>query len=430
MHPRPRFLCLVALLATGCFLDAASELGSGGSPSDGGAGPGPGGGPTGGAGATSSGGAPQGGGGEGGTLAEGGGGSTSSGEGGATCGNEDIEVGEACDDGSDTDPFDGCNECDHGPRVTCSTSNALTLPGGKALRVVGTTVGAGDEIHLNNVIPNVGCPSDGPDAWVAVEIEDAGTVTITLQVAPEGDWGGSNEKGVLVVRDGCVFDDPAELFVCRETTTAPGQTTTQMVVTAGQVLVIGIDGKGNADQGPFELSIAHNTCGDNVVQPPEQCDSTTADCAGCLLVGGADPCGVNDVDTDSFFVPTTSHCYVYEHSGNNTFYEAREKCIELGGDLASLTPAAEKTAFDTLRKLDVSSWVGLEDFGHDDTFNWLAGGTFDAAWDTGNPNNGESEPICGALINAGDVIANVARDATCDSDAPGFVCELPGVDVP
>lgn len=414
---------VLAPLASACFVDSISAQGAGGAGAGNAGGSGAGGGP-GGGGSDPSGGAPQGGMGPGPGGSGGGGGS-------GTCGNGVEEAGEECDDADDADPLDGCtSDCTFGPLDGCSVSQPTLLSPGETLTLEGTTVGAADDLALNGDFPGLTCDSDGADLFQAVRVEEAGAVRIRLQVGPGGAWGASMEKGVLQVRTGCNGGDPGQVLLCKETTLVNGSdpevgaVEARLFAAAGQVLSVVVDGTGNNEQGPYQLTIEHFVCGDGAVQAPEQCDEPQ-DCDGCLLTDPLLECGGNDADTRAF-LGSAGQCFVVETLSNQSFYEARARCVELGGDLASLSTAAEKAAFDAQLQLPSLVWFGIEDFAMDDSYRWLDGVAFDGPWEPSNPNNGENEPRCGALEPDDTLTASWAQDLTCDSDLDGFVCELKG----
>jgi cysteine-rich repeat protein len=95
-------------------------------------------------------------------------------------------------------------------------------------------------------------------------------------------------------------------------------------------------------------------CGDgHVRQGVEECDGTPGCSAGCLTCKEADA---------SFVWDATGHCYS-RHDRPATWSEARDVCLELGGDLAIYTSVYEsravRTALFAPRGLRSPSWIGL-----------------------------------------------------------------------
>ncbi|MBK6517651.1 MAG: C-type lectin domain-containing protein [Polyangiaceae bacterium] len=418
MAPSVLRLVWASALLVGCFVDSISAQGAGGS---GASTPAGGGGQGGGGGATPTGGSPP----EGG-QAQGGNGS-----GGGDCGNGIVEPGEDCEDDDPADPLDGCVEgCRFGPLDGCDSTSVAQLDRGKTITIAGSTAGAADDMTLNGDFAGLACDSDGADIFYVVRVVEAGAVRVALEVGPDGSWGGSMEKGVLQIRSGCDAADAGEVLLCAETTEVPGSDPpvglleARLFPGAGQLLAIGVDGRGNGEMGDYTLTIEHFECGDGVVQPPEQCDQAT-DCQGCLIDDPLNRCGPDDFDTLSF-MSADDHCYVLEASTDLNFFEARERCIEMGGDLTTLSPAAEKDAFDGLFFLGELAWVGLQDFAQDGTYTWLAGPDYSGPWEPSNPDNGESKPRCAALEEDSALFASWALDFACDDTLPAFMCELRG----
>lgn len=414
-------LAALALHAAACFLDATGQPLGGGSEQ-------------GGASQTtqSSTGASMGGGGAGaagGSSSDGGGGSTTTGAGGGYCGNGELEPGEQCDDMRNDQPFDGCDmDCLIIAADECASVTPIELAPGDVVQLAGDTTDAGNDIAFSGgaAIAGLVCESDGPDIWYAVHAQSAGAVLLTLTAGPGGDWGGSREKARLELRSGCDAADAGQALVCKPTSIEDdGVATLRLFAEADEVLFIVVDGKDVDSGGPFTLTIEQFECGDAVTQPPEQCDTgaPTNTCQGCL----SNSCGIDDADTISVFLPNNKHCYVHEFSTPMNFFEARSACIEQGGDLASLSSVAEKTAIDGLLPLSGGAWVGLEDFEQDMpwSYDWLDGVPFSTPFAPGNPDHTEDAPHCAFMINSGS-IGNWADDDACDNDNPGFVCELAG----
>ncbi|NUO49009.1 MAG: hypothetical protein HOV80_09155 [Polyangiaceae bacterium] len=343
----------------------------------------------------------------GGEAAVGGGGSTSTGmggEGGCTTG------------------------CEPTSSDRCVAAVVFDLPADATMTLSDTTAGASDDVTVMG-IAGLSCPSDGPDLWVAIRATAPGAIQFSLTPAADPGWGSSREKASLQVRTGCDAASPGEVLACKPTDQAPiGQASTQVFARKDDVFYVGVDGRGNNDQGPFELEIQHWTCGNGVVDPFEQCDSgpnPSASCSGCLTTAGTTKCGGSDNDTLSFWNAATARCYIWETGlGDRNFFDARELCVERGGDLASFEAAGEQAAFDMAFSV-AEAWVGIQDFERDGTYDWLAGGAFPGPWRPGEPNNGEAKPRCAFMLDDG-ALGNYAEDRACDDKLAELVCELRG----
>jgi hypothetical protein len=310
---------------------------------------------------------------------------------------------------------------------TCAGAVAFSMPADATVTLGDTTIGTTDDMTVMG-IAGLACPSDGPDVWVAIVATAPGAIEFSLTPSDDPGWGSNQEKATLHVRTGCDAASPGEVLACKPTDQAPvGQARTRVFARKDDVFYVGVDGRGNADEGSFELQIQHWTCGNGMTDPYEQCDSgptPSANCSGCLSTAG-DSCGADDADTFSFWNPTTDRCYVLEAgAGDQNFFEAREQCVELGGDLVSFDVGGEQTAFDLVHSL-TEAWVGVEDFTQDGSYDFLTGAAFPGPWAASEPDNTEDKPRCAFMVDD-TVLGNLAEDTACDDKLAEFVCELRG----
>lgn len=324
----------------------------------------------------------------------------------------------------------GCSVgCEIVTSDSCESAGVFNMPADSTVTWSDTTVGATDDLKIMG-IAGLTCGSGGVDVWIAVRATAAGWIQLSFTPADEPAWGSNLEKATLHVRTGCNAADPAEVLACKQTDQAPvGQARTQVFAQQGDVFYVGVDGRGAADMGSFDLEIQHWTCGNGTTDPLEQCDSgptPSASCSGCLSTAANDSCGVDDADTFSFWNAMTRRCYVFEAgAGDLNFFDARELCVESGGDLVSFELNGEQAAFDLVGYTLSEAWVGLEDFERDGTYNWLAGGVFSAPWAPDEPDNTESKPRCAFMLDD-NLLGNYAEDTACDDKLPELVCELRG----
>ena len=159
------------------------------------------------------------------------------------------------------------------------------------------------------------------------------------------------------------------------------------------------------------------TCGNGVAQgPTEQCDDgNLVDGDGCdntctwSCFGAANPAAaVGD--------PVTGACYARFSTGSS-WTDAQNACVALGGNLASITSAAETTL---LAPLGVGApWIGASDAVTENTFTWSNGEPFAyTSWGAGEPNNQGDEDCVQVGTNG------LWNDNPCTSLQP-YICEAP-----
>ncbi|MBL9027763.1 MAG: hypothetical protein JNL21_36570 [Myxococcales bacterium] len=378
----PRELAWIAsaLVLCGCFVDAVGGTGEGGGGS-----------------ATTTSGATTTGAGQGGEAASGGaggaggvggaGGSTTSGMGGADCGDGVRETGEECDDGNQ-DEGDGCTTmCEAEMLGACpapSSSTAVLGALGDVVTVSGDTTDATDTLRLGD---GESCNSDGPDEWLAVRVLVPGTVTVEL-TAKDG-FGGNQENAVLHIRRGCTDRLYEDELACSDTNGNPQGTLEQrFFARAGEVFYFVVDGDGGNEDGTYDLTVGLDSeCGDGVVEGMEQCDEQSQLCTGCMATGPG--CGAG-LEGGSFSLPT-KHCYGTTLGNAPNYFDAREACFFAGGDLVTIDSG------EVLPTTTGEVWTGLADLKDDgtDDFRWLT--TNQAA--TPNTVNDSANVLRGVVLN-------------------------------
>ena len=108
--------------------------------------------------------------------------------------------------------------------------------------------------------------------------------------------------------------------------------------------------------------------------------------------------------------------------------DARNKCKQMGGDIAVIRSANENQfIFDLVKKTaglpSWGAWIGLKRKAYG-SFKWVDGTplVYDA-WNSGEPNGIRGRAYCVAMLwNVG----GKWNDAKCDWEvAPGVVCKMP-----
>lgn len=103
-----------------------------------------------------------------------------------------------------------------------------------------------------------------------------------------------------------------------------------------------------------------------------------------------------------------------------TLEQARAKCKEMGGELASLESQREFQFVSALID-DVACWVGATDAEVEGEWRWVSGAAVhDSFWSKGQPNGGQDQDA--ALLNAGRLF-DVPSSGKGADNLRGFVCE-------
>jgi hypothetical protein len=107
-------------------------------------------------------------------------------------------------------------------------------------------------------------------------------------------------------------------------------------------------------------------------------------------------------------------CYI-ARTDQKTWQEARDKCIQLGGDLTVIDDDAERD--DVLSILDQDVWVGATDTAKPGSWTTVKGGPAYIHWAPGQPDGGDQHCL---YVNASDTLFH---DRAC-TDLTRSVCEL------
>lgn len=176
----------------------------------------------------------------------------------------------------------------------------------------------------------------------------------------------------------------------------------------------------DVDQDGDGFSVCLDDCDDDRddVYPgaKERCNLRDDDCDGVL---DNDPACPDCLAVDGPRQGQTWHiCYA-----PRTWAQARARCHELGGELASITNEAEHTAYlrATLGLHWTSWWLGLSDQAEEGTFVWSDGepATF-TRWSSGEPNDAGGREDCAQLVPW----SGRWNDIDCARRLP-FVCQHP-----
>jgi len=119
--------------------------------------------------------------------------------------------------------------------------------------------------------------------------------------------------------------------------------------------------------------------------------------------------------------PLTLHCYAVVETPAD-WASARTVCAALGGDLASITSAAEN-AFVAAQVTPSAVWLGGTDAAVEGTWTWSNGDAFGYSnWNTGEPNDAGTGEDCNAMYGPATTHAGLWNDADC-ANAYAYVCE-------
>ncbi|MEQ1506498.1 MAG: lectin-like protein, partial [Myxococcota bacterium] len=160
--------------------------------------------------------------------------------------------------------------------------------------------------------------------------------------------------------------------------------------------------------------------------PPDHVAST-GDCDDedpAAVPGGVEACDAADNDCDGG-VDELPSCWGCAEDGALlgcstplTWDDARQVCLDLGGDLASIGDGAENRAASAL--VNSQAWLGLTDAGSEGDFAWIAGDPVTyTRWAGGEPNDFGAGEDCAGIVDPSDGSWN---DWACATELP-FVCE-------
>lgn len=157
-------------------------------------------------------------------------------------------------------------------------------------------------------------------------------------------------------------------------------------------------------------------CGDGVRSRFEECDDGNAtDGDGCSSSCFLElPCA-GELGPDA-------QCYLFAEA-TRSWTDARDDCRTWGGELVRIDDARENTWMTFLRGLSADAWIGLNDRGEEDAFDWV--GNDDPGyrnWQSGQPNNFFFSEDCVRINGTGDDEAGRWNDNNCD-ERKRYVCE-------
>lgn len=153
------------------------------------------------------------------------------------------------------------------------------------------------------------------------------------------------------------------------------------------------------------------TCGDGMIQAPEECDdgneSAGDGCAGCVMECGPAP---------EFPIDVTGHCYlmVAAPEAPVSFVAAEAQCEAWGGHLASATTADEYALIQ--QRVTHPVWMGATAEGG--AFMWVDGEAWNDDLDVWAPGEPTDAGDCARFET--DSLALAAADC---NDPVGYVCE-------
>ena len=129
-----------------------------------------------------------------------------------------------------------------------------------------------------------------------------------------------------------------------------------------------------------------------------------------------------------YWVASETSCYYVDNTRTQRMSDAREKCKEMGGDLAIIRSANENQfIFDLVTKTrgipeHWGVWIGLQRKA-DGNFQWVDGSPLEYnKWYPGEPNDTGGREDCGHMGTSG----GGWNDSPCDWEVkPAFVCKMP-----
>ncbi|MBI4954212.1 MAG: DUF4215 domain-containing protein [Myxococcales bacterium] len=296
----------------------------------------------------------------------------------ARCGDGFVQLGtEACDD-ANYDDTDGC-------RMDCTLASC----GDGAVQ-------PGEECDDGNLSDNDACTT---------LCQNARCGDAFLQIGTE-----ECDDGNQIATDGCQND--CTIAVCGDGIVQGGEECDD----------------GNTDnQDACLSSCVLARCGDHVLEiGVEQCDD------GNLLNGdGCNATCERECFEGTFNVITNGHCYMlFAGQGGaqqRTWFEARQRCVQIGAHLLEITDAAEQTSVAPLMVAG-QTWIGLTDWLVEGSYVWDLGamgevplGAF-TNWDATEPNNSSQNTNNADCVEAEN--GGKWRTEACDQQL-NYICERP-----
>ena len=157
-------------------------------------------------------------------------------------------------------------------------------------------------------------------------------------------------------------------------------------------------------------------CGDGARSPFEACDDgNNEDGDGCSAACSLElPCD-GDVGPDG-------QCYLFS-TNERPWTGARDDCRAWGGQLVRIDDARENAWLTFLRGFDGRAWIGLNDRGSEDAFEWVSeSDTGYRNWRSGQPNNAFFSQDCVRMNGQDEGDPGTWSDDDCDDDQR-YICE-------
>ncbi|XP_058889912.1 macrophage mannose receptor 1-like [Acipenser ruthenus] len=144
----------------------------------------------------------------------------------------------------------------------------------------------------------------------------------------------------------------------------------------------------------------------------------------CEMAGGQNiqPTSKPDKHCDPGYLLFGDSCYHFESDFAKNWQDAKQQCLNDGGDLASIH-SPETLSFLTAH-MSGSSWVGLNDKQAEGTYVWSDGSPkdFEIIWSEGQPDNWEDNEDCVQLYGPDAWTPGFFNDQNCDYSYP-FICK-------
>ena len=121
-------------------------------------------------------------------------------------------------------------------------------------------------------------------------------------------------------------------------------------------------------------------------------------------------------------ISNEGRCYNYLTSSAINWHGARNMCLALGGDLATVTSLEENTMMYNIKSGTSHCWIGLNDIDVQHTFVWAddSESTY-RKWSSGEPNNAFGNEDCV------EIWPNQAwNDDSCEATKGCYFCSTTG----
>ena len=357
----------------------------------------------------------------------------------AGCNDGILDAGEVCDDGNLVDG-DGCDtDCD----LSCGRGSGASRA---YLRVSDGACLLGFNQRRSHQGARVACSAeggvlatitDGNDNTFAAGVSDlvgAGVWIGFTDELVEGSWGWLSGAPVDFTQWGwgepndSYGEDCAEVGgggYWNDATCAMAKPYVCETLCGDGVLDLGEEcDDGTANSNAAGSSCRRNCrlaalCGDAIVDAGEECDDgNLLDGDGCQ----ADctlPCGAGLGANLTNLSPTDGACFL-AFDGPSTYAEAEAACVALGGQLATISDAAENAAIVAiLPGAGDGAWIGFNDRATEGDYIWAIGDPVTYTnWADWEPNDSGGNEDCAQIYGNG-----LWNDAYC-TNRYGYFCEL------